>query len=69
VVLVLSILIRYAESLGTYQYCVGDWPNEMVYLTNFLKQHLELIQINCTSETSLTSYIADIQAHRRPKIP
>jgi hypothetical protein len=30
VVLVLSISTRNADSLGTYQYCVGDWPDEMV---------------------------------------
>jgi hypothetical protein len=37
VVLVPSVSIRYAESLGTHQYCIRGWPNEMVYLTKLLK--------------------------------
>jgi hypothetical protein len=57
-----SISIRNADSLGTCQYCVGDWPDEMVYLIKCLEQCLELVQINSISEESLTSYLANIQA-------
>jgi hypothetical protein len=58
VVFVLSISSRNADSLGACQYCVGDWPDEMVYLTKLLKQRLELVQIKCTSGESLAPYFA-----------
>jgi hypothetical protein len=46
VVFVLSVLIssRNADSLGACQYCVGDWPDEMVYLIKCLEQRLGLVE-------------------------
>jgi uncharacterized protein YutD len=63
VVLAPSVSTRYADSLGTYQYCVGEWSNELVYLTKFLEQHLDLVQINSTSEASLTSYLVEMYSY------
>jgi hypothetical protein len=62
VVLMPSVSTRYAESLGTYQYCVEEWHDEIVYLTKFLEQRLGLGQINSTSRVSLASYLAGLQA-------